>query len=678
MREALEALAPQPAQTETDKALDRALRECVESRAKIPLEQAKLRVLIDNAEDDLVRKYLEYKHDLVALQLNRAADCAEERLEHLAALDTPEKREDEMARCAADTVYWFRWYAWSQDPRPDAPLSITPFDPFPFQEDSILWTDELVFEKRTDGVIEKSRDMGATWEKVDWAVKHWLFRDHFSVLFGSINEDKIDKAGELDTIFEKARFQLRLTPSWMLPKDFDIRKHCTFMHIGNPANGSLLVGEAPTQNFGRSGRYTAILLDELAFWPFLGKPQWTSCSQSSNSKIVFSSVNGKRTKQYELRQSKTIELLTLHWRRHPWKDARWYESLRRSMKSHEIAQEIDMDYTASVTGLLLTEYDEFVHIITRSEFIEMFGAAARDHLGNFRLPARGYIGVAQDVGTTDDHPNSTIHVWRPQETMPYSGDVFCYRESVFPEYPEPSGVPMSVGRIAAYLYEKEKPWNERERIRTRLMSHEGASERDTYQFDVPVEHRLTWSVCQYGERDGLSQFQNYLAVDRTKPHPVRKYPDGRPVMGRSRFYIVVADGQGEIFEKDGRYFVTDPLDADGFARLRAEIPTYALPKNTAGEEQKRVKPLFNDCVDAVRMLAAEFFPPLEGSTIEEKAIAALAAKGTLLTDAVLAQIDDGAQSVAVLSHMQNLQRELQQAESDFGPIFNFRLRSVDQ
>lgn len=668
-------------------ALTTALDKAAAARELIGPEQERLRDLARHTEDDVLRDYLEYQADLVEWQLTAAAKAAEARIRHIAALDTPEARAAENAKCEADTVYWFKWWAWGMDPR--SPLPLQPFVPFDFQEQSIRWTDDLVFTRRMSGVIEKSRDMGLTWEKTNWSVKHWLYRSHFAVLFGSMVQDKVDsKKGESDTIFEKIRIQLRLLPDWMLPEGFDMRQHVSYMHVENPANGAILVGEAPTPNFGRSGRYSTILLDELAFWPGGGRLQWTSCSQSSKSKIVFSSIQGKRTKQYELRQMKNMPVLTLHWRLHPWKDDRWYAAQPLEMKPHEIRQELDIDYTASLAGQLLAEYDETVHVITRSEFQQMFGDAARDEDGRFRLPARGYIGCAQDVGTTIDHPCATSYVWRPHETMPFSDSVFFYRELVFPEWPEPSGEPVSVGRVARAMYDAEMPWGERPRCKTRLMSHEAASERATYQYDIDPRHRVAWVACESGARSGLAQIQNYMHIDRSRSHPCRKYPvgytdatgrdlGGEPIKGRSRFYIVVADGEGEIEAHEGRLIVRDPQTVAGMPRMRAEIPAYHLPTDAAGDEKKEVKPLFNDIVDTIRMLGVGFFPAIEKRTAYEQAIAEMDERGTLETQESIIEYDDLARGVAILAHMQDLEATMTKVQRA-GTIYNPRLRSPER
>jgi hypothetical protein len=117
----------------------------------------------DNTAEE--RAAREYHIELVAWQLNRAADIAEKRLERLEAIMTRDDAEAELAKCAdgvEGTVHWFEYYAWGYDPREDSPLAVLPFGLFPFQQRYVEWLESLVFSRRASGLVEKARDMGAT------------------------------------------------------------------------------------------------------------------------------------------------------------------------------------------------------------------------------------------------------------------------------------------------------------------------------------------------------------------------------------------------------------------------------------------------------------------------------------------------------------------------------------
>src|SRR5262245_19073144 len=188
----------------------------------------------DNTPEE--RAAREYQIELVAWQLDRAADLAEMRLAHLEAITTRDDAEAELARCAdgvEGTLHWFEYYAWGQDPREDSPLPVTPFALFPFQDRYIRWIESLVFGRRASGMVEKARGMGATVGAINWIVKQWRFRDGFSAMLTSATEDLVDSQKDPDTLFEKIRFQIRLLPPWMLPASFNLDRDLTHLNIAN-------------------------------------------------------------------------------------------------------------------------------------------------------------------------------------------------------------------------------------------------------------------------------------------------------------------------------------------------------------------------------------------------------------------------------------------------------------
>ena len=97
----------------------------------------------------------------------------------------------------------------------------------------------------------------------------------------SATEDLVDSKKDPDTLFEKARFGIKLFPEWMLPVGFDVNKDLTYMNIANPANDAVITGSAPTAKVGRQRRRTVVLMDEFASWPFGGYPQYTALSQTA-------------------------------------------------------------------------------------------------------------------------------------------------------------------------------------------------------------------------------------------------------------------------------------------------------------------------------------------------------------------------------------------------------------
>jgi hypothetical protein len=259
-----------------DEVLRASLENCISALSLIPEEVDKARALAAAASSAIERDAYLWLADLVRMQIEQAARTAEARLR---LFDSLKDFAAERRRCASDTLYWFRNYAWGYDPR--SPLKVQPFYPFPRQEDYIAWLDETVLRRRKSGVVEKARDMGATVGALDWTAHKWLFIPGFSAFLVSANEDLVDSSRDPDTLFEKIRFQLRLTPSWMLPDGFNLRRDMPYMNIVNPETSATITGGAPTENVGRQRRATVVLADEFQSWPGGGFKQNASLSQTA-------------------------------------------------------------------------------------------------------------------------------------------------------------------------------------------------------------------------------------------------------------------------------------------------------------------------------------------------------------------------------------------------------------
>jgi len=134
-----------------------------------------------------------------------------------------------------------------------------PFTLFPIQVLLVEWLHERIKTERS-GLIEKSRDMGATFTACAFAVWLWLFWPGASVGFGSRKEMLVDTKGDPDSIFEKIRMIIANLPDFLLPAGLSPR-HLTYMKCINPETGSTITGEAG-DNIGRGGRKLMYFKDE--------------------------------------------------------------------------------------------------------------------------------------------------------------------------------------------------------------------------------------------------------------------------------------------------------------------------------------------------------------------------------------------------------------------------------
>lgn len=135
-----------------------------------------------------------------------------------------------------------------------------PFILFPKQVEYINWLVER-WRGRTDGLAEKSRDMGVSWLCCAFAVWMWRFYPGTVVGFGSRKEEYVDKLGDPKSLFWKVRAFIGLLPRELRPRGYDEKTHAPHMRILNPDNGSAIVGEAG-DNIGRGNRTSIYFKDE--------------------------------------------------------------------------------------------------------------------------------------------------------------------------------------------------------------------------------------------------------------------------------------------------------------------------------------------------------------------------------------------------------------------------------
>lgn len=242
-----------------------------------------------------------------------------------------------------------------QDPRnPGRKLPARmPFVPFDKQREMVTWL-RTCMNNQDDGLIEKCRDMGATWICCGFSVWMWLYVPGAAVGWGSRKEALVDRLGVVDSIFEKIRLIIGSLPPFMVPEGFNPKTHSTYMKVTGP-HGATITGEAG-DNIGRGGRTTIYFKDESAYYE---RPELIEASLGDNTdcQIDISSVNGPNNIFHRKRFSGAVKIFVMDWRDHPGKDQAWYDKRRESAEAmglmHIFAQEVDRDYNSSVEGVLI-------------------------------------------------------------------------------------------------------------------------------------------------------------------------------------------------------------------------------------------------------------------------------------------------------------------------------------
>lgn len=241
-----------------------------------------------------------------------------------------------------------------------------PFVFFHKQVDLVDFLESCSMEEES-GLIEKARDMGATWVCCGYTIWRWLFIKDDAVGWGSRKEALVDKLGDPDSIFEKLRLLYNRLPDVFKPSEFNEARNSKFMTLVNPENGSIVAGEAG-DNIGRGGRKSMVFKDESAHYE---RPEKIEAALGDNTRVQMdiSSVNGlgnifHRRAEHAVvweRGKKIakgfVRKFIMDWRDHPLKTQEWYDTRKakydREGMSHIFAQEVDRNYSAAISNTVI-------------------------------------------------------------------------------------------------------------------------------------------------------------------------------------------------------------------------------------------------------------------------------------------------------------------------------------
>lgn len=237
--------------------------------------------------------------------------------------------------------------------------------PFVFFNRQALYLQFLEECKRdqASGLVEKCRDAGVTWLSVGYTAHQWLFENDNAIGWGSRKQMLVDRAGDIDSIFEKIRKTLDRLPAIWKPKDYELKQE----NIVNRDNGSSITGESG-DDIGRGGRKGLYFKDESAHYAHPERIE-ASLGDNTNVQIDISSVNGLGNVFHRRRKAGqdwapgaqmvpgVTRVFVFDWRDHPAKDKAWYDGRRAKYESegllHVFKQEVDRDYAGSLQGTII-------------------------------------------------------------------------------------------------------------------------------------------------------------------------------------------------------------------------------------------------------------------------------------------------------------------------------------
>ncbi len=290
--------------------------------------------------------------------------------------------EEVWLMCARDLLFYTNAVCWLFEPRSRARL---PFITYDFQDDAFrVISDALGYN---DLVVEKSRDMGASWMCVVAYEHAWHFHDNSTFLMLSRKEELVDGRGkDPKSLFAKIDFLHRYQSHWLKPKFTRMN-----MQLSNEDNDSSIDGESTNKFAGVADRRYGILLDEFSKMDN-ADVIFRGTRDVSDSRLFNYTPEGAGNMAHAIAHKPEFRKLTLHWHQHPLKSiglyrvpengevefidtnywtpamkakkgafsdvkpdnprfdyrSPWYDAqCRRAFNLKEIAQELDIDYLGS-------------------------------------------------------------------------------------------------------------------------------------------------------------------------------------------------------------------------------------------------------------------------------------------------------------------------------------------
>jgi len=301
---------------------------------------------------------------------------------------------------------------------PELDPAVVPFDLYPYQEQFLQDLYES-YKNEQDVLDEKTRQMGLSWLYMAFFLWGLLYDASFTGFAMSYKESLVDDGGRestVDSLFGKLRFMYEHLEEPLHELKFK------FLRVTNPDTGAYVIGESTNPNAGRGGTYKIGLWDETASTP-KSEVIFQAFHQAVKCRCFNSTARGKGNVFARLRWDPTsgVAVKTLHWTLHPIKGkdkklvngkwtSPWYEQECRELTPTQIAQELDIDYEASVEGRIWGKLSREVHLkkvdfdplwVDRSIIAWDLGVADETFGVVMQMDNQGGIAIVDEVVGTD-------------------------------------------------------------------------------------------------------------------------------------------------------------------------------------------------------------------------------------------------------------------------------------
>lgn len=281
-----------------------------------------------------------------------------------------------LAACTQSPVLWLSAFAFTiryfkVEGSHSVPVEHAdyPFIPWPKQIELVNEIDRCL-EEGDSLLIQKSRDVGASWLCVAMFVHRFLFKKRQSFLLisrkeagcdnlsGNVSNYPNENIGADYTLLGKVDYLLSKLPKWMLPNEL----HRKAMHLYCPSSQNRIDAESSNEAAGSGDRRTAILCDEFAKCENAESIR-RSTKDVTATRLIVSTANGAGTEFSKWAQDGTIKVTSLMWHHSPEKSvglysvkddngadkirSPWYDEECKKRTPKEISIELDCNHQGS-------------------------------------------------------------------------------------------------------------------------------------------------------------------------------------------------------------------------------------------------------------------------------------------------------------------------------------------
>ncbi len=227
--------------------------------------------------------------------------------------------------CKADILFYINAFVWQYNPKKPPADRVGPFVTWGFQERALLDRPETTgkrgilwcYEKGRTAVVEKSREMGASW--LFLITEDWLsgFHDYTQSLNISRDQDSVDSRSP-DSLFWKIRFMHEHQPGWLMGKIVQ-----QSMYFRYTRSESVITGEASTGTAGVGGRASVIFIDEFPLIKDAAEVRRRTAN-TADCRFFNGTHSSPSSEMVKLVKSPEVTKIRMHWSEHPYKNRGLY------------------------------------------------------------------------------------------------------------------------------------------------------------------------------------------------------------------------------------------------------------------------------------------------------------------------------------------------------------------